>query len=412
MRALGAALRIRGARRFFVAHAQSSLGSGIALVGLPLLAYERFHTPWALTGVLLCELLPAVALGPLLGALADRLPRRTCLVAADVLRLGAFAALTLVPSLGLMILCALLAGIGTALFSPSALASLSQVAGPHNRPAAMSLYAALDDIGLTVGPAIAGALLLAFDPHILMAINAATFALSAGVLATIPLSAPVPRPAVSLLASIRSGAREIGARPGVRLLLASSTVAVVAVGMVNVGEVLLARELLGVGGAGLAALMTASGVGTLLGSTFGARTGTTWQWRRAYILGLGCMAADLVLCAVAPYFWLVLATFALGGFGNGLALVHDRLLLAHAVPESLHGRLFALHKTCTSGAFVLAFVVAGALLSTLGVQAMFLCAGLSLIVIILIVRPHLRALWPEPAVEQAAQPLRPRPGTT
>jgi MFS family permease len=267
-------------------------------------------------------------------------------------------------------------------------------------------------VGLTVGPAVAGALLLVVDPHVLMAINAATFALSAAVLATIPLSGPLTRSSLSLLASVRAGAREIVSRPGVRVLLASSTVAVVAVGMVNVAEVMLARELLGVGGSGLAALMTASGVGTFVGSTFGARTGATWQWRKAYLLGLVCMAADLLLCAMAPYFWLVLATFALGGFGNGLALVHDRLLLAHAVPEALHGRLFALHKTCTSGAFVVAFVAAGALISALGVQTMFLGAGLLLVVVILVVRPHLSALWPEPAGDQAAQPLRPRPGIT
>jgi MFS family permease len=413
VRAFGAALSARGARRFFLAHAQSSLGSGIAIVGLPLLAYDRYHTPWALTAVLLCELLPAVALGPLLGALADRLPRRTSLVAADVLRLGAFGALAFVPSLALMIVCALVAGIGSALFNPSALASVSRLATPPNRPAAMSLYSALDDLGLTLGPALAGALLLIVDPHILMAINAGTFTVSAGLLATIPLSAPSRRPAGSLLSSMRSGAREIIALPGVRLLLASSTVAVVAVGMVNVGEVLLARELLGVGGAGLAALMTASGIGTFLGSTFGARTGLSWQWRRAYLAGLMCMAADLVLCAVAPFFWLLVVTFALGGFGNGLALVHDRLLLAHTVPESLHGRLFALHKTCTSAAFVIAFVLAGVLISTLGIQAMFLCGGLALIVIILIVRPPLRALWPEPSVEtEPPAQLRPQPGTT
>jgi MFS family permease len=177
---------------------------------------------------------------------------------------------------------------------------------------------------------------------------------------------------------------------------------------------MLARELLGVGGSGLAALMTASGVGTFLGSSFGARTGTTWQWRRLYMLGLVCMAVDLILCAVAPFFWLVLVTFAFGGFGNGLALVHDRLLLAHSVPEALHGRLFALHKTCTSGAFVIAFLAAGVLITTLGVQAMFLFAGLLLVVIILIVRPHLRTLWPEPeAGEPAAPPLPlPSPGTT
>jgi MFS family permease len=411
VRAFGAALRARGARRFFFAHAQSSLGSGIAVVGLPLLAYDHYHTPWALTAVLLCELLPAVALGPLLGAVADRLPRRTSLVAADVLRLGAFGALALVPSLGLMILCALVAGIGTALFNPTALASVSRIAPAESRPAAMSLYSALDDLGLTLGPALAGGLLLALDPHILMAINAGTFTVSAALLATLPLSAPTRRPAGSLLASVRSGARDIVAMPGVRLLLASSTVAVIAVGMVNVGEVMLARELLGVGGAGLAALMTASGVGTFLGSTFGARTRMSWQWRKAYLAGLMCMAADLVLCAVAPYFWLLVVTFALGGFGNGLALVHDRLLLAHTVPEALHGRLFALHKTCTSGAFVIAFVLAGALISTLGIQAMFLCGGLALMLIIVMVRPPLRALWPEPAAEPAA-PLQPRPEPT
>jgi MFS family permease len=410
VRALGAALTARGARRFFLAHALSSIGSGIAIVGLPLLAYERFHTPWALTLVLLSELLPAVVLGPVLGAVADRLPRRTCLVAADVLRLGAFGALAFVPSFGLMIACALVAGAGTALFNPSALASLSQVARPAQRPAAMSLYSALDDVGLTLGPAVAGALLIAFDPQTLMAVNAVTFTLSAGLLATIPLNAPIRRTGLSLLASLRSGTREIVARPGVRILLGSSTIAVIAVGMVNVGEVMLARELLGVGGSGLAALMTASGVGTFLGSTFGTRTGTTWQWRKAYILGLVCMAVDLVLCAAVPFFWLILLTFALGGFGNGLALVHDRLLLAHAVPEALHGRLFALHKTCTSGAFVVAFVTAGALISLFGVQAMFLFAGLLLFAIIVAVRPQLSALWPEPEPSAMPSPVA-QPGT-
>lgn len=397
MRALAAALHAPGARRFFAAHAQSSIGSGIALVGLPLLAYEQFHTPWALAAVLLPELLPAVALGPLLGALADRLPRRTCMVAADGLRSLAFVSLALVPSLPLMVASALVAGIGTALFNPAALAALPGIAPGARRPAAMSLFAALDDLGLTVGPAVAGALLLLLGPHSLMAINAWTFFISAVVLSTLPLPGRPPRVKLSLLSALVSGSRQIVARPGVRTLLASSTVAVLCVGMVNVGEVVLARDLLGVSGSGLAALVTAAGIGTVIGSAVGARTRTSWHWRRAYLFGLGCMAADLVLCALAPYFGLLLATFALGGFGNGLALVHDRLLLSHAVPEALHGRLFALHKACTSAAFALSFIIAGLLISTLGVQAMFLFGGLSLLVMIVVVRPHLRDLWPEPA---------------
>ena len=129
------------------------------------------------------------------------------------------------------------------------------------------------------------------------------------------------------------------------------------------------------------------------------------------MVGLVCMAVDLVRAPSRPTSGSLVFTFALGGFGNGLALVHDRLLLAHTVPEPLHGRLFALHKTCTSAAFVISFVLAGALISSLGVQAMFLCGGLALIAIIVVVRPPLRALWPEPAVE-SPQTLRPRPGTT
>ncbi len=405
MRRLAVALQGPGARRFFLAHAQSSIGSGIALVGLPLLAYEQFHSPWALTGVLLPELLPAVVLGPLLGAVADRLPRRTCLVAADALRFLAFAALAVVHSLPLMIACALAAGIGSALFNPAALASLPAIApGRRRRPAGMSLFSVLDDLGLTVGPALAGLLLLSVDTHVLMAINAATFLASALMLSSLPLLAAqrAPRDPVSLLSHMVAGSREIAARPGVRTLLASSAFAVLCVGMVNVGEVVLARDLLGVGGSGLAAMVTASGIGTVAGSLGGSRRHTTWGWRRAYQLGLCCMAADLVVCGLVPIFPLVLATFVLGGFGNGLALVNDRLLLSDAVPEALHGRLFALHKACTSAAFAVAFVAAGALIAGLGLRTMFVAGGLSLFVLIALVHPRLRRLWPKPGMPDAS----------
>ena len=79
-----AALAGAPARRFFAAHAQSCLGSGLAYVALPLLAYDRFDTPWAVAAVLLPDLLPAIVLGPLLGALVDRIGWRTCAVVADV----------------------------------------------------------------------------------------------------------------------------------------------------------------------------------------------------------------------------------------------------------------------------------------------------------------------------------------
>lgn len=58
------------ARRFFLVQAQSSLGNGAAYVGLLVLAYERFPSPWAITLILLADVLVPMAAGPLFGAAA------------------------------------------------------------------------------------------------------------------------------------------------------------------------------------------------------------------------------------------------------------------------------------------------------------------------------------------------------
>src|SRR5918994_2114458 len=335
---LRAALADAPSRRFFAAHAQSCLGSGLAYVALPLLAYDRFGSAWAVVAVLLPDLLPAVVLGPVIGALVDRWGWRPCALLGDAIRCLAFLLLLFGDSMGLMIAGAALAGVGTALFGPAALAGLPQLA---------------------------------------------------------PAEAQAER-GPSVWAEARAGVRELAGRPEVRALLGSSTAAVLCIGMTNVGEVILAREVLDIGGSGLAILMTAGGVGTVAGS-LAARFKVAWEWRRAYQIGLGCMAFDLLACATLPSFWLLVPVFMIGGFGNGFALVHDRLLLSHAAPDSMHGRLFALQKACTSGAFAISFLSAGAMIAFGGVQLAFFCAGIGLIAVIVAVTPRLRAAWPAPA---------------
>jgi MFS family permease len=397
---LRAALADAPSRRFFAAHAQSCLGSGLAYVALPLLAYDRFGSAWGVVAVLLPDLLPAVVLGPLIGALVDRWGWRTCAILGDAIRCLAFLLLLIGDSLPLLISGAAMAGLGTALFGPAALAGLPQLAPGDRRPAVMGLFGALDDLGLTLGPALAAALLFVLPTDGLLALNAVSFAVSGFVIAGTRMPAAAAAATAergpSLLAEARAGIRELAGRPEVRALLGSSTAAVLCIGMTNVGEVILAREVLEIGGSGLAVLMTAGGVGTVAGS-LAARFKVAWEWRRAYQIGLACMAFDLLACATLPSFWLLLPVFMVGGFGNGFALVHDRLLLSHAAPESMHGRLFALQKACTSGAFAVSFLSAGAMIAFGGVQIAFLCAGIGLIGVIATVSPRLRAAWPAPA---------------
>src|SRR3954471_15157960 len=118
------------ARWFLLANAQSAIGTGAAVIALVVLAYDRLHSPWAISLVLLADFLPVMLLGPLFGAVADRWSRRGCAVAADTLRAGAFVGLGLVHSFEATVVLALVGGIGTALFSPAVLAALPSLASP------------------------------------------------------------------------------------------------------------------------------------------------------------------------------------------------------------------------------------------------------------------------------------------
>ncbi len=234
-------------------------------------------------------------------------------------------------------------------------------------------------------------------PAALLGANAASFAVSAVLLAGVGPRAKSAEKAVyrSLWTDLRVGLRALSGRAEVRLLLASSTAAVLFAGVTNVGEVILARDVLGTSASGLAALVAAHGAGTVLGS-LAARFKFAFQWRRAYVAGLACMAVDLMLCALWPSLWVLLPVFALGGFGNGFALVHDRLLLGDAVPDALHGRVFALQKALTYLAFAGSFIAASVLISVGGVQTTFAIAGAGMLGVIAMTAPRMRAAWPAP----------------
>lgn len=368
------------ARRFFLAHAQSSLGTGAAYVVLLVVAYERFRSPWAIALVLLAEFLPGMALGPLLGAAADRWSRRNCAVVADVARALAFVALGFVDGFWATIACALVAGAGNALYRPAVLAALPGLVARERAPAATALFGMLSDIGHTAGPALAALALLLAGGETVLALNGLTFALSALLLARLSFGAAPERGTggsekASLARSAADGLRLAAARAGVRTVILSSSAVILFAGLFNVGELLLARNELGAGGSGYSILVAVYGASVALGSLTGSRGGNPQHLARRYLQGLLLVAVGMLLSGLAPVLWVALATFALAGFGNGLVLVHERLLLQATVPDALMARVFGLKETLMSWAFCISFVAGGALATLLGTRPLFLLAG-------------------------------------
>jgi len=399
------------ARIFMAAHAQSAIGSGAAYVGLLLLAFDRLPSPWALTLVLLADFLPAMLLGPVFGAAADRWSRRKCAVASDVARAVAFVGIALVDSFAATVALAVLAGAGTGLFVPAVLAGLPSLVRGTSLPAATSLYGALDDFGHTLGPALAAALLLVLSPDVLMLANGATFAVSALVLTRVPFG---DRPSSvthevgrrsSLIAEARSGLSATARMSGARALLLASAAVILFAGMFNVGELLLAEGELGAGDAGFSALVAVFGAGVIGGSLTGGRGGAPAALKRRFLAGLLAVAAGFVAAGLAPTYVVALGAFLLAGIGNGLVLVHERLILQRTVPDRLMGRVFGVRDALGSWSFAAAFVGAGAILTLVGTRPLFLIAGAGVLLVWAAATLVLRGAWEEPASATGAGEL-------
>ena len=364
----------RPARAFLLTYLQSSLGSGAAIVALFVLAYDREPSPWSLTVVLLAYDLPPGLLSPLLGALVDRISRRWCVIAADLVRVGAFAGIAVVDSIEATVVFAFVAGAATALYRPAALAALPSLVDPERLPAVTSIYGGLTDVGRTVGPALAAALFPLVGAEGVMMINAITFAISALVLSSISFGERVAAETTagvaaepSFFSEVREGLSIATSGALVRAVVIASSGVILFASMLNVAELPLAHDL-GVGASGFALLLTANGIGVVLGSLGGARAGGLGDYKRRYVGGALAVAAGLIGMSVLPWYGAALAAFVAFGIGNGLVVVHERLIFQLAIPPRLMGRAFALLDALGAWGFAIAYLVAGLTVSELGAR--------------------------------------------
>jgi MFS family permease len=370
----------RRARVFFAALAQSALGTGAGYVALLLVALDRFNSPWAIGLILLADVVPAMLLGPLFGAFADRWSRRGCTIFADVLRALAFLGLVLVDGFVPTFLLALLAGVGTGLFTPAALAALPSLVEERRLPAATSLFGAIADFGFIAGPAAAAAVLLVGGPETILAANAVTFGLSAFALGALkfgeaPAGTDLEGPRPSLLRETREGLVATAGMAGLRLILGASGAALLFGAIFNVGQPLLAQDELGSSDAGFGVLVTSYGLGFITGTLSGSRGGQLSVLRRRYLSGAFLMALGFAASGLAPSIAAAVVTFLAAGYGNGMLLIYERLLIQALVPDALSGRVFGIRDAITAWAFAVGFLAGPLLLDVVGIRAMITAAG-------------------------------------
>jgi hypothetical protein len=189
----------RNFRIFFTGYATSLLGSAMSTIALTFAVLGSGGSAAELGYVFAAAVLPEVAFMLGGGVLADRVGRRRVMLVADACRVAVQAALAAAvlagrPPAWLFAVCAGLLGTGEAFFNP-ALGGLTPQLVPAARLAdANAMLSVAQSAARVAGPAAAGLLIAVTTPAAVIAVDAASFAVSVAALARLRVPDATPGP--------------------------------------------------------------------------------------------------------------------------------------------------------------------------------------------------------------------------
>src|SRR3954447_155522 len=203
-------LRLREFRLLFGAQTVSLLGDRMVAIALAFAVLELGGSATDVGIVLALRVLPLVGTLLVGGVVADRTSRRAVMVAADIARLvtqGAIAALLISGHAEIWMLAVLsgATGAATGFFNPASTGLLPAIVPAERIQEANGIRATAMSGSEIAGPVIAGVLVASVGPGWALALDAATFAVSALFLARLRLPERVPRAATSFLTDLREG---------------------------------------------------------------------------------------------------------------------------------------------------------------------------------------------------------------
>ena len=363
-------LSIRPFRRLWIATSLSSLGDWLSLVALSTLALTLAGKGLAaqgaaVGGVWLSSLLPALVLGPLAGAVADRMDRRLNMIIGDVVRGLLYLSIPLDLSFGFvnkltwMYAVQFLAACASLFWTPAKDASVPNLVPPDKLEQA-NQYNLLTTFGTAPVAGLIFALLakvsgaLGQVSHyfnnngqvdLALYFNALTFAVSAltiYALREIPkrnVSAHISAPSVAK--TIWEGWRFLGKDQVVRGLIIGMVGAFSAGGVVvGLGPSYIKNTLHG-GSAGWSTVFSAVFIGLALGMFLGLRILKGFSRRRLFGLSIVGAGVPLALIGLIPNLVVVVVLVVLLGASAGIAYVTGYTIVGLEVDDATRGRTFA-----------------------------------------------------------------------
>jgi MFS family permease len=373
--------------RLLFSYTTNSIGDYVGLVALAVLVYGETRDPLATTALFItAQFLPAF-IAPALTARVDQLaPRRALpsIYVGEALVFGLLALLADEFILPAVLVLALVDGVlmltARGLSRGAVNAILQPVGVLREGNGLLNIGFAIASVG---GSALGGLLVASFSVAAALAVNAASFALIAVVLATsrhLPAAETEREP---FRERIREGLRYARTDPVARLLLGGEAIAIVFFTLIVPIEIVYASETLDTDEAGYGILLSSWGAGIVLGSLLflavRKRSNVVLILLSTLAIGAGYLGM-----AVSTELWTACAFSVVGGVGNGIQWVSVMTALQESTPDDLQARITGLLESIASAMTGVGFLIGGVITALFSPPTAFFVSGFGVVLLVVI----------------------------
>ncbi|HEY0475088.1 MAG TPA: MFS transporter, partial [Kribbella sp.] len=384
------------------ARAVSYAGDSIALVALTLRVSGE-GGPAAITALLLAFAIPTVVMMPFAGRIVDGRDSRTVLVWSSLLQAAAGVGLAFSHGLAATLALACVLQLGQAVAGPAWGALIPRIVGEGLVGKTTGTSQALIGVATLAGSALGGLLVGWSGDRGALLVDASTFIGLAVVARLVRTRRSPERGVVRERGAMSAGLRSMFADPLLRILVPALWVFVLVGEAVNVVEVFLITDELGLGSSGYGGVLAAQGAGAIVGAWFTGRLRNDSARSCAVLAGTAAIGAACILMGLAGNVVALVAGAVAVGFGAGMLNAATSTLVVTRSAEVVRGRVIAALGGTTRAVSLLALLLGGMAGSLLGPRATFVaggcgCAATAVVTAVLLIRGSWR--WTKDSAEE------------
>ncbi|HKG58222.1 MAG TPA: MFS transporter [Pyrinomonadaceae bacterium] len=390
--------RNRSFRQLWLGQVVSQMGDWFDTIALYTIILKLTGSGRDVGLLLVARFVPSFFFGPISGVIADRFSRQRIMIVSDLLR--AFVVLGFLfvrrpDQLWLIyVLTVFQLGLST-FFEPAKTAAIPSIVEDRELVAANAISSVTWSAMLTLGAAIGGFITSAFGTDVAFILDAATYLLSAALIASIRLPKRKKRErqkvSLSRLLGIREtieGIKYVKDRPRVLAALLVKPAWGLGGGILTLLAV-FGERIFPVGkdaAGGIGVLFAARGIGTAVGPIVARRLAGEGDRRMQVSIGIAFLIGGVfyILFGSATSFIFALVVLGIAHCGGSILWVFSTVILQRSVVDNFRGRVFAAELALVTLTMAASNYVTGELLDrfkisprivTVGVGAFFMLPG-------------------------------------